>query len=125
MKFKILSAKEFNLKLKCALHASGKLGFTEETARRLKFGNNSAVKFAIDEDDESILYLFNIQGEDEDSFKVNKAGAYFYVNAKAMFDMLGYDYTNKSIMFDMIEIKEEQNEIYKLIKREKERKQKK
>lgn len=124
MGFKILSAKEFNIKLKCSLHASGKLGFTEETAKQLQFSDNSAVKFALDEEDLSVLYLFNSKIADEDSFKVNKAGSYFYVNAKAMFDMLGYDYVNNSIMFDMIKIKNNENEIYKLNKREKPRKQK-
>lgn len=121
MKFKILSSKEYNIKLKATIHSSGKLGFTADTADKLKLSPKSAIKFAQDEDDESILYLINASEPDSDSFPVNKAGNYYYVNAKGLFDHLGFDYINNSIMFDMADVSENDIEIYKLTKREKRR----
>ena len=120
MELKILSAKKFNVNLKCTIHASGKLGFTEATSNTLKLSENSGVKFA--QDKEGGLYLINSQSLDEDSFKVNKAGAYYYVNAKVLFDQLGYDYRNYNIIFDMVNVPELENNHYKLNERMKLRK---
>ena len=117
---KILSAKEFNVNLKCTIHASGKLGFTEATASVLKLSEDSGIKFA--QDDKGELYLINSQSMDDDSFKVNKAGNYYYVNGKVLFDQLGYDYRNYNIIFDMVNVSELGNNHYKLNERKKPRK---
>ena len=100
MKLQILSAKEYNVKLKATIHSTGKLGFTEATAKELKLTTESGVKFAMSEDNE--LYLINCPARDDDAFKVLKAGDYFSVNTKALFDSLGYDYRKNNIMFDMV-----------------------
>lgn len=120
MDLKILSSKEFNVNLKCTIHASGKLGFTEATANVLKLSEDSGVKFA--QDEEGGLYLINSQSKDADSFKVNKAGKYYYVNGKLLFDQLGYDYKNYNIIFDMVKVPELENNYYKLNERKKPRK---
>ena len=117
MGLKILSAKKFNVNLKCSIHASGKLGFTDGTMKTLELTEKSGVKFAQDEEDEDILYLINCTETDEDAFKVNKAGNYYYVNAKSLFDNLGLDYRSNTIMFDMVEVPEEGEGVYKLFKR--------
>ncbi|MBS7120469.1 MAG: hypothetical protein KH117_05660 [Dysgonomonas sp.] len=126
MRIKILSAKDYDVKLKCTVHATGKLGFTEATSSRLEFNEESAIKFGLDEEDEETLYLVNSKIKDEDSFSVNKIGDYYSVNAKTLFDNLGFDYTNNIISFDMIEVKSndfnEGEEVYKLIRKEKPRK---
>lgn len=125
MALKILSAREFSVKLKATIHSTGRLGFTEATARELKLSKDSAVKFAQDESDENVLYLINCVAADEDSFKVTSAGNYFSVNTKALFDNLGYNYKSKNIMFDLVREKGiEDMEVYKLLKRENPRKQK-
>ena len=121
MGLKILSSKDYNVKLKATIHSSGKLGFTESTARKLRLSTTSAVKFAQDTEDEDILYLINLSEGHSDSFPVNKAGNYFYVNAKGLFDALQIDYINNVVMFDMVDISESNMEIYKLNKREKKR----
>ena len=125
MTLKILSAKEYNIKLKGTIHASGRFGFTEATAKELKLTNKSAVKFAIDEDDNGALYLINCETPDEDAFKVLKAGNYFSINAKPLFDSLGLDYKNQNVMFDMMKVENiGEDEVYKLLKRQTPRKQK-
>ena len=77
-----------------------------------------------DDDNPSVLYLINGTSDDGDSFKVCKAGSYFYINAKLMFDSLGVDYVNKTIIYDMSRLQGGEGNVYKMIKRELERPQK-
>ena len=120
MNFKILSAKEYSVKLKATIQATGKLGFTEATAKALSLTKDSGVKFAINDAGE--LFLINCKQCDEDAFKVLKGGEYFSANTKGLFDNLGFDYKSNSIIFDMIKEDNEGIEVYKLLKREKPRK---
>ena len=126
MRYTILSASRFVSKLKATVHTSGKLGFSEVTAKELGFGQfpNQYVQFAQDNDNPSVLYLINGTSDDGDSFKVCKAGAYFYINAKLMFDSLGVDYVNKTIIYDMSKVQDEEREVYKMTKRELDKPQK-
>lgn len=119
-----ISAKEFAANLKATIHTTGKLGFSEATAKALGFGENSCVLFVDDVEDKNILYLVNAKGGDEDAFTVRKSGEYYYVNTKALFDKLGMDYIKNTIIFDMVRIDEEEYEVYKLKKRQRLRKQK-
>lgn len=121
MNIKIFSARQYNAKLKCTIHSSGKLGFTDETAKELGLSVHSGIKFAADEDDN--LLLINCRGErDEDAFAVCKSGDYYYVNAKPLFDSLELNYKNNVIMFDLSKLEHEALEIYKLNQRSKPRK---
>ena len=122
MGYTLISAKEFNIKLKCTIHSTGKLGFTEAAAKHMGLTNQSYMQFARDDEDKDVLYLIHHKNENIDSFKVIKAGAYFYLNTKAMFDSLGFDYKKHTIIFDMVDQKEDNLEVYKLIKRQKPRK---
>ena len=117
MELRILSSKDYQLKLKCTIQTSGKLGFTDATAKHLNLDNGKGVKFAIDNNEN--LYLINGCDIDSDTFRVNKAGNYFYIRAKGLFDSLKLDYISKTIIFDMArENSIIDQEIYKLIKRE-------
>ena len=121
MAYTILSASRFVSKLKATVHASGKLGFSDVTAKELGFSNNQEdhfVQFAQDNENPSVLYLINGTADDGDSFRVCKAGAYYYVNAKLMFDSLGIDYINKTIIYDMSRYQTENGNVYKMAKRE-------
>lgn len=124
MGYKILSAKNYNVNLKCTIHKTGKFGFTDATAERLGLSEISAVKFAIDDESDDVMYLIPSKQEDEDTFKVNKAGSYYYVYAKMLFDSLNLDYVKNSIMFDLTELKDEEIIIYKMKRRVKPRKKK-
>lgn len=106
-------------KLKATVQKTGKLGFTEATSRHLKFGESSVVQFAEDDQNKGTLYLINApDSHDETAFKVCKAGRYFYVNAKALFDKLGLDYESNTIIFDLKRVIEYTDmEVYKMKKR--------
>ena len=101
MAFEILSAKKFAVKLKATIQASGRLGFTAETASVLDLETGKFAKFAQDDKDKS-LYLIIVDKGNEDTFPVRKSSGYFYVPTKVMFDSLGLDYQNSNIMFELV-----------------------
>lgn len=127
MAIKILSAKDFNVKLKATIQASGRLGFSEPTAKFLKLSLSKYAIFANDEETND-LYLAICENESEDSFEIKSTSGYYYVPAKMLFDVLGLDYINNVIMFDLVRVssldEETGGETYKMNKRENKRKSK-
>lgn len=101
MAITILSAKQFSTKLKATIQASGRLGFTAETATALGLESGKYAKFAKDDEKES-LYLIIINESNEDAFEIRLSSNYYYVPTKVMFDTLGYEYENGNIMFDLV-----------------------
>lgn len=101
MSITILSAKQFATKLKATIQASGRLGFTAETATVLDLESKKYAKFAKDDEKES-LYIIIINEKSEDAFDIRVSSGYYYVPTKVMFDTLGYDYENNTIMFDLV-----------------------
>lgn len=122
------SAKQFSVKLKATIQATGKLGFTDETAKELGLSSQTYIKLGTDEDDPDVMYLVVLQEEDDDAFKVCKAGDYFYLPTSVLFMSLGYDFKSKTIIFDITRTKELDNKfngkVYKLNKRESDKKRK-
>ena len=101
MTITIISAKQFAIKLKATIPYSGRLGFTEETAKALGLESEKFATFAKDEE-KNILYLIITDENSDDAFPIKLSSGYYYVPAKLMFDMLGYDYENNNIMFDLV-----------------------
>ena len=101
MTIKILSAKEFATKLKATIQASGRLGFTGETAIALNLKAGKFAKFAKD-DENGALYLIIINEGSEEAFSIRENSGYYFVTTNVMFDTLGYDYENGNIMFDLV-----------------------
>jgi len=104
VKLKFLDAKEFEANLKCTIQSNGKLNFSAAAINILELSNHKSVKFAMNEDakvgDE--LYILIQDSITNDAFKINKAGNYYYLNAKALFDSFGMDYKAHSIIFDIV-----------------------
>ena len=101
MAITILSAKNFAIKLKATIQASGRLGFTAETANALGLEFGKFAKFAKDDENDS-LYLIIINERSEDAFEIRLTSGYYYVPTKVMFDALGFNYENGNIMFDLV-----------------------
>ena len=101
MTFTILSAKKFATTLKVTIQASGRLGFTGDTAKALDLQSGKFAKFA-QEDENGFLYLIIMDEGSEDAFSVRESSGYYYVATKVMFDTLGFNYENGNIMFDLI-----------------------
>lgn len=124
MKINFIKAKDFERNVKCTVHKSGKLGFTESSIKKLNIEKNRYIKLGTNEEEKNSddLYMTLQESDDEFCFKAVKAGRYYYINTKALFDMLNVDYKKNTVIYDIIEINDEGMLIYKLKRREKERK---
>ena len=83
------------------VQASGRLGFTGETAIALNLKAGKFAKFAKD-DEKDALYLIIINEDSEDAFPIKLSSGYYYVPTRQLFDALAYDYENNNIMFDLV-----------------------
>lgn len=121
MAINIIDITQFSVRLKATIQATGKLGFTNETANCLNLQIGNAVKFAKDDETEE-LYLIIANDNTTNTLKVCKSGMYYYIQTKLMFDAFGYDYKNKTIIFDLTrknDLDESLNgKVYKMNKRE-------
>lgn len=117
---KTISYTRFQVKLKATIQSSGRLGFTDKTAKELKLTNKSWVKFLQDEETKC-FYMAITNESDSDAFPVKESGGYLYVPTKLMFDEYEFDYKNQTIMFDLVRKPalddEASGEVYKMNKR--------
>lgn len=119
LKLKFYSATDFDGNLKASIHASGKLGFSESAIKKLGIGSDMSALIAKNESEtDSNLYMSIQSPAQEGAFKFNKAGDYYSLNTKSLFDNLGFDYRRNSIRFDIVQIEYEGTKIYKMIKKE-------
>jgi hypothetical protein len=116
-----IKTSDFNVKLKATIHASGRLGFTSETADKLRLSEQTYIKFAKDNELENDFYLVIVNEEDEDAFSVVKSGKYYYLPTTALFQSLGIDFKKYNVIFDMVRMKDYDEivngQVYKLNKR--------
>jgi hypothetical protein len=116
-------ASSFDKNLKATIHSTGKLGFTDAAIQKFKLTSEKGALIGQNNNDNSDtnLYMKIIDQATPNSFKFAKAGAYYYLSTKTLFDNLQYDYKRKSIKFDIVEMSTNGETIYKMIKREDER----
>jgi hypothetical protein len=102
------------------VHKTGKLGFSSSAIEKLKITTNKTISIAINEEDkeDENLYVVVNENDNGDGFRISKAGDYYYVNTKALFDSIGVDYRNKKIIYDIVDFEYDGEKYYKLIKRE-------
>ncbi|MBS1501169.1 MAG: hypothetical protein JST32_03855 [Bacteroidetes bacterium] len=105
MKIKFFNPNELDRNLKATVHKSGKMGFTIEAANKMGLSIQKGMLIGYNEDDntDKNLYIVIDKDKQESSFQILKAGAYYYVNTKPLFDTLKVDYVNKTISFDIME----------------------
>lgn len=124
MKLKFINPEGLDKNLKATAHKSGKLGFTMEAAEKMKLSANKSARIAVNEDDstDTNLYVIVNDTSTDGSFKISKAGAYYYINTKAMFDSMKIDYKNDWIVYDISKDTIDGQLIYKFKRREKDKK---
>lgn len=111
MNIQVLSAKKYSQKLKVTVQASGKLGFSDDTAREIGLSSRSVyIKFLVDSDTGTI-YMSVLDSPDEDAFRPCKAGEYFYLNTSRMFDDLKVDYRTSTVIYDLTRREEYDKEL--------------
>jgi hypothetical protein len=120
MKLKFIKAHEIDKNVKCAIHKTGKLGFSSAAIKKLEITPDKSIGIAINEEDDTDenLYMAIHSGVNDEHFKISKAGEYYYVNTKALFDKMGIDYRNRKIIYDIVDFEYEDFTMFKLIRRE-------
>ena len=98
---RILSAQQFNCKLKVTIQQTGRMNFTADTANALGLTVGKGVKFFTDGEPEQLCMAI-MREKDADSFSIIRSGAYYYVPAQLMFDDLGVDYRNYTVFYDLV-----------------------
>ncbi len=105
IKLKFFNPQTVDKNIKATVHKTGKLGFTVEAAKKLSLDVGMSMKIAINEGDEAdtnlygVLYL-NIE---EQSFKIYRAGKYYFLNLKPLLDTIKLDYKQNTYIYDIAE----------------------
>ena len=101
MGLSVYSAKLYSAKMKVTIQATGKLGFTTETASALGLTNDTYIKIAGDDEAKDVLYMIVCPDKDEDGFKTHSSSGYYYLQTTMLFNDLHIDYKNFTVMFDL------------------------
>lgn len=101
---KILSARQYNCSLKVTVQQTGRLNFTDDTAKALAITSDKGVKFFMEGEPEQLCMAI-MEEPDDDSFQIRKSGAYFYVAAQLLFDELEVDYKKFTVIYDLVRCK--------------------
>lgn len=119
MNIEYFNADELDRNIKCSIHKSGKIGFSGNAIEKLHIGDNKSVSIGSKKDEEGydVLYMRINKNEIDGAFPINKAGEYYYINTKNLFDKLGIDYRKEKIIYDIVKLENGDENIYKLIKR--------
>lgn len=105
--------------IKATIQKNGRLGFSSAAAKQLNLSKDSYIRLGVNEEDDGDENLYMEVGtlDDNDAFKVFKAGTYYYLNTKNIFNDLGIDYTSSRIIYDIGKVTYEDKMVFKLIKR--------
>jgi len=111
---------------KATIHKNGNLGFSTEAVKLMEINENTYLTLGNNKDNlkDNNIYILVVDKENEYGLKVNKAGDYFYLNTKNYFAEIGIDFIKKKIIYDISILNEDGMKIYKLSKREIQRKNK-
>jgi hypothetical protein len=120
MKLKFFNANDIEHHAKATVHTSGKLGFSKDAIDFLQLTENKSIQLASNEADETDLNLYAVIHDSiqEGAFKISKAGDYFYVNTKNLFDTIGIDYKKTKVIYDLVKSEYEGQPIIKMLRRE-------
>ena len=123
MALSFYEAKELSGKVKCSIHKTGRLGFSEEAADLLKLDERKFAKIGTDpeEDNKENLFLLFATESDNETFKIYKAGKYYFLKTQYLFNDLGVDFRNNKIKYGIQEFEHDGIKLFKLFRREKER----
>jgi hypothetical protein len=114
MKLKFIDPSSLDRNLKATVHKSGKIGFTRDASKKLRLSGPKAAMIAVNEEnqEDTSLYVIVVDGSTEGAFKINKAGQYYYINTKALFDGMGMDYVNNTYVYDIVPTEIDGRQVY-------------
>ena len=126
MKLKFFKLADLDKNLKATVHRTGKMGFTFDAAKKLNLATMKSANIGANDEDhtDKNLYLVLYADEKQGDFKVIKAGKYFYINTKVLFDNLKIDYINETVSFDITQQEIEGQKVFAFKRRIKTKKTK-
>jgi hypothetical protein len=126
MNIKFFKSDELEKPIRLSVHKSGKLGFTMEAAKSLELTPEKSFLIGRNEDDpnDDRLYLVLNQGVTPGSFKVAKAGDYYYLPIKLLLDNLEVPYEKENVAYNMEKIEDGEAIYYRLSRIENKKKKK-
>lgn len=121
LKLKFLKARTIDKNVKCTIRKNGALGFTIPAIQKLQLDEKKHIQIAINEIDtnDTSLYMVVTETPEDGAFPVKKVGDYCHINTRALFDDLAIDYgKGKTIVYDILDFEYENQPMYKLLRRE-------
>jgi bifunctional DNA-binding transcriptional regulator/antitoxin component of YhaV-PrlF toxin-antitoxin module len=120
MKIQFVKPNVANINVKATVHINGKLGFSKAATKKFGLDEGKFIKIGVNSEDENDknLYVIIKNFDDGESLKIHKAGQYYYVNTRQLFDSLSIDYLNKKIIYDVEDFEYSNIKMYKFVKRE-------
>jgi hypothetical protein len=83
-------------------HKTGKLGFSAAGQEYMNIEDDSYFKVGFNSQDKNDENIYMVPtSEEKGAFKVAKAGGYYYMNLKNIFDKRELDYQNESFIYDI------------------------
>jgi hypothetical protein len=124
MRLKFFNPNNLDKNLKATAHKTGKLGFTVDAAKKLQLSVEKTAGIGINEDDlsDNSLYVVIYPDKQEGAFNISKAGKYYYINTKALFESLKIDYQKDYVVYDITEEVIDNQRVFKFKRREKAKK---
>jgi hypothetical protein len=121
MEISFFNPQDYDGNVKATIHTTGKLGFTDAAIKNLRLSEKKGMKIGRNVADSSDKNLYVVFTDEvmADTFKINKAGAYYYVSTKALFDNMELAYKDKRISFEIVPITINGVTMYKFVYKEK------
>ena len=123
MEIKFYPIPETDGAIKCTIHKNGKLGFYKNKKKLLGIDESKYIRIGrnVEDRQDTSLYVTVSESKVDDSLKINKAGKYYYLNTKTLFDSLSYQYDTQKIIYDISEVNINDSKFFKLKRRIKKR----
>ncbi len=102
---KTIDAKKHSGNAKATIQLNGRLGFSSDAIKLMSLSPEQVIIFA--EGENGDLAAIIREAGDENGFKVQKGGEYYYLRMKSFFDSQEVDYVRKKVIFDISETREE------------------
>ncbi len=105
--------------LKATVHKTGKLGFNSGASKFMKLDTVKFFSIGINKanEEDKNLYLVPITEPTEKSFKLIKAGDYYYLYIKNILRELKIEYKNETVIFEIEQVEQNDRMFYKLERR--------
>lgn len=107
-----------NAVIKASIHKTGKLGFSSGAQEFMNIDEDTFFKIGFNDKDETDQNIYLVPCEEgKESFKASKAGSYYYINLKHVFDKRGIEYKKGSNIYDIKKQNSNSIDYYILTKR--------